>query len=125
MEAIDKPTKDEAVSGIRSMIPDLVEYPSHFVGRSENADVWLRKSKNDSEIDALGIEVPAGRSGQTDAILGKFCEVMHAPKAALDAALKEARKADNIQPWHRQRVHVGTLTVTRHPNTITIRIDYD
>jgi hypothetical protein len=122
---MNKPTKDDAVSGIRSMIPNLVQWPSHFAGRSENADVWLRKSKDESEIDAIAIEVPAAPSPQTDAILGKFSQIAHVPKATLDTAVRDARTTDKLQPSHREAIPGGILTVTRHPNTIAIRTDYE
>jgi hypothetical protein len=122
--AMNKPTTDDAVREMRSLIPDLVQWPRHFAGRSDDADVWLRTTEDQSEIAAIAIEVPAAGSSRTDAVLGKFCQVAHVERTILDAAVREARTIDTPRPSHRKSIPGATLTVTRFPDTIAVRIDY-
>jgi hypothetical protein len=118
---MSKPKADQAVRQIRDLTPNLVQRPAYFSGGSQHADVWLRKSADGSEVDAMAIEVDAAASPQTQATLGKWAGI---PTATVDAAVQQARALTTSQPSQRQAVPGGMLTVTRFPNSIAIRVDF-
>ena len=121
---MSKPNADEAVRQIRTLIPDLVQWPRHFAGSSDDADVWLRKSTDGSEIKAMYIEVPAVATPQVQATLGKWAQIAQLSVQTVENAVQQARAVTTAQLSQRQQVPAGTLTVTRFPDTISVRVDY-
>jgi hypothetical protein len=121
---MSKPKADEVVRQMRTLFPNLVQGPRHFAGNSDDADVWLRKSSDGSEISAMAIEIPATANTQTQATLGKWADIASVPVQTIDTAVKQARSVTTSQPSDRQTVPGGCLTVTRFPETISVRVDY-
>ncbi len=125
---MSKPNRAKAVKETQQLVPNLVQPgPRYFAGSSSDAFVWLRATDDGSEIVAKAIEVPVTTSSQSqkiEAVLGKWAEIAGIPTQAVIAGYQQALSQSLKQPFQLQPVPGGTLTVTKFPNTVALRVDF-
>jgi hypothetical protein len=123
-----RPNKRDAVSEMTKVVP-MLQFGGQFQGGNREAFVWLKKTADETEIQAMYIEFEKQqRTKKAAAALGKFLEVSGLAQKKLDELLDEANKhfSDKEPTYRAKESNLGaTISITDFGVTIAVRLDFD
>lgn len=123
-----KPLAKDASLQMRSVIPQLTQCAQHYEGGDDAGTfVWLRKSVDQKNIQAMCIEFDRKQQKAAAPALEKFASISGLG-GDLDHVIETAKKNfSHERPTHREtnKKLGATIYVTDFAKTIAVRVDYD